>query len=334
LQEGFVAMEELYGLSPLKVNRFAFLAAAYGDKATAARAFARIGSNWDPTIWGAYTRFESQRKWAGLSDPPQANIASAPSMPAPAPSPSAQVEQMLMLAMKERNEGHWAESTQLAQQAIKTAEPLPGTGEPLGRGYVMIANNDYSLGHIAEAQSMLDRAVSAVSERAGSNSIELASILTQSALSAQVMNDYARAEANLRRSVEIREKANGTSDRELCNDLTILGNLLLLRGRNKDALEIYQRAIRYREAVSADDFFLTQPLEESGVVLAKMGRNQEAEDVFLRVLKLMEGRYGRSNFLLTGTLNALASLYNTTGRPVDGQRILDRIHQIQADIAK
>jgi hypothetical protein len=44
LQEGFAALEELYGLAPLKLNRFAFLAATYGDKAAAAKAFARIGT--------------------------------------------------------------------------------------------------------------------------------------------------------------------------------------------------------------------------------------------------------------------------------------------------
>jgi hypothetical protein len=56
-------------------------------------------------------------------------------------------------------EGQRSESTQLAQQAIKTAESLPGTGEQLGRGYMIIANNEQAAGHIPKAQTMLDKAV-------------------------------------------------------------------------------------------------------------------------------------------------------------------------------
>jgi len=109
LQEGFAATEELYGLSPLKVNRFAFLASTYGDKATAAKAFERIGANWDPSIWGARARFESQRAWAGLPASPPTTAASP--MAWPAPQGDGVVEQMIVLSNKNRIEGHWSEST-------------------------------------------------------------------------------------------------------------------------------------------------------------------------------------------------------------------------------
>ena len=277
LQEGFAALEELYGLTPLKLNRFAFLAATYGDKAAAAKAFARIGPNWDRKIWGTRARFESQRTWAGLAATP-ANAPTTLSAPAPPPPPSAQTVQMLQLALTEMNQGRRAESTRLALQAIKTAESLPGTGEQLGRGYLILANNEQAAGHIPEAQPMLDRAVSSVSERAGSNSLELATILTQAALYAQGMNDYVRAETNLRRAIEIREKANGTSDPELSNDLTILGNLLRMRGRDKEAVDLYQRAISYREAVNPNDYRLISPLEQLGVTFQQNGPQPGSRD--------------------------------------------------------
>ena len=331
LQEGFAALEGLYGLTPLKLNRYAFLAATYGDKAVAAKAFARIGSNWDRQIWGTRARFESQRSWAGLPATPPANASVAQSAQGPTPPPSAQVEQLLQLATTKMAEGQRSESTQLAQQAIKTAESLPGTGEQLGRGYMIIANNEQAAGHIPKAQTMLDKAVSSVSERAGSNSLELATTLTQAALYAQGMNDYARAETNLRRAIEIREKANGTSDRELSNQLTILGNLLLIRGRDKEALDLYQRAISNREAVNPDDLFLVQPLEQRGVVLEKMGRNQEAEASFLRMLKLMEGHLGLNDFALTDPLSKLANLYHATGKPDDERRMQERLQKVQAN---
>jgi len=333
LQEGFAALEELYGLTPLKLNRFAFLAATYGDKAVAAKAFLRIGPNWDSTIWGSRAQFESQRSWAGLPASPPATEPTA-SQPALAPPASARVEQMLELADKGRNEGRWSESTQMAKQAIKTAESLPGTGLQLGRAYLIIANNEYYQGHIPEAQAMLDRAVSAVSQRAGPDSIELASTLAQAAMYAQVMNDYPQAEADLRRAIEIREKTNGPSDRELSNDLTILGNVCRVRGRNKEAMELYQRAISTSEAVQHDSLVLVSPLEQLGMMYQNMGRNEEAESTFLRLLQLMEGHLGLNSPALTDPLSKLVSLYHVMGKTASEERTQARLQAIQTKTAK
>src|SRR5262249_511102 len=119
LQEGFAALEELYGLSQLKLNRFAFLACMYGDKNVAAKACPRIGPNWYFQVWGTRARFEAQRSWAGLpASPPQASAqVSKRTIP---PLPNARVAEMLELAHKAQNEGRWNDSTQMAERAIKT----------------------------------------------------------------------------------------------------------------------------------------------------------------------------------------------------------------------
>jgi len=329
LQEGFSALEELYGLTPLKVNRFAFLASTYGDKAVAAKAFLRIGPNWDPTVWGTRARFESQRNWAGLPASPSASTAT-PSQPVSPLSASAKVDQMLHIAENNRNEGHWGESTQMAKKAIKTAESIPGTGTQLGRGYLIIANNEYSQGHIAKAQAMLDKGVSAVSERAGIDSLELASTLLQAALVEQVMNDYARSETNLRRAIEIRNKRNGPSDPELFNYLAILGTLCQVRGRSMEAMELYQRAVSTREATNREDLALVSPLEQLGKIYQTMGRNEEAERSFLRALRLMEGHLGLSSPALIDPLSKLASLYHIMGKTASEEHMQERLQAIQS----
>lgn len=333
LQEGFAALEELYGLSLLKLNRFAFLAATYSDRAVAAKAFLRIGPNWDYTVWGTRARFELQRNWAGLPASPPA-LAPGPSQPPAPPLASAKLEEMLQFSDKSRNEGNWSESTQMAKQAIKTAEALPGTGVQLGRAYLIIASNEYSQGHIPKAQAMLDKAVSAVAERAGNDSIELALTLAQAALNAQVMNDYARAETNLRKAIEIREKRNGTFDPELSNDLTILGNLCQVRGQSKEAVELYQRAISIREATNSDDLALISPLEQLGMTYQNMGRNDEAESTFLRVLRLMESHFGLSSPTLMDPLSKLASLYHVMGKTADEEQTQKRLRAVQTEPPK
>lgn len=331
LQDGFGALEEFYGLSPLKVNRFAFLASSYGDKAVAAKAFERIGSNWDYTVWGTRARFESQRVWAGLPPSPPATAATAPRWLAP--PPNAQVEQMLMLANKDWSEGHWDDAIQIAHKAIQVAEPLPGSGGQLGRAYVIVANSEYSKGHVVEAQAMLEKAEVRVAEKAGAESVELAAVLAQVALSAQIMNDYQRAEKDLLRAIAIREKVNGPSDPEFANDLTILGNVYLMRGRDKDAIEQYQRAISARETVKHDDFSLIGPLGQLGMIYERIGRNEDAEKSFLRELHLMEGQFGLNSPALADPLSKLANVYQSMGKTDSEHQMQARLQAIQRNKA-
>jgi hypothetical protein len=51
IKEGYAALGHLYGLSSLKMNRFAYMASAAGDKLAAQAAFAMIGNDWDHQIW-------------------------------------------------------------------------------------------------------------------------------------------------------------------------------------------------------------------------------------------------------------------------------------------
>jgi hypothetical protein len=64
IKEGYAALEHLYGTSDLKMNRFAFLAAKFGDKSAAKEVFARIGDNWDQGVWTNRERFDAAKVWA------------------------------------------------------------------------------------------------------------------------------------------------------------------------------------------------------------------------------------------------------------------------------
>jgi Domain of unknown function (DUF4034) len=64
IKEGYTALEQLYGLSNLKMNRFAYMAFVAGDKRAAQAAFAMIGNDWDHQIWRSSAKYESTRAWA------------------------------------------------------------------------------------------------------------------------------------------------------------------------------------------------------------------------------------------------------------------------------
>lgn len=58
IKEGYAALEELYGISNRKLNRFAYLAVLAGDRPAAEEAFKRIGDNWDPPTWRTEENFQ------------------------------------------------------------------------------------------------------------------------------------------------------------------------------------------------------------------------------------------------------------------------------------
>jgi hypothetical protein len=65
IKEGYAALGQLYGLSPLKTNRFAHMAYEAGDQNAAREAFAMIGDDWDHQVWRSSANFETAKVWAG-----------------------------------------------------------------------------------------------------------------------------------------------------------------------------------------------------------------------------------------------------------------------------
>ena len=64
IKEGYAALGELYGLSNLKRNRYAYMASRVGDKATTREAIAEIGDNWVQETWYSHDRYQAVAAWA------------------------------------------------------------------------------------------------------------------------------------------------------------------------------------------------------------------------------------------------------------------------------
>jgi hypothetical protein len=79
LQEGFAEIEEKYGATLLKLNRFAMLAYLYHDREVASRILARVGDNWEPKVWVHRATFDLARSWAGHVNPGE--VPGGPSAP-------------------------------------------------------------------------------------------------------------------------------------------------------------------------------------------------------------------------------------------------------------
>jgi hypothetical protein len=64
IQKGYMALRQNYGVSNIKLNRFALMAYSSDDKRAANQAFTEIGNNWDYTVWSNQQTFEYVRGWA------------------------------------------------------------------------------------------------------------------------------------------------------------------------------------------------------------------------------------------------------------------------------
>jgi hypothetical protein len=61
IKEGYAALDEFYGVSNLKRNRFAYMAFLAGDLPASRAAFTQIGEKWDRETWESKQRFDTTR---------------------------------------------------------------------------------------------------------------------------------------------------------------------------------------------------------------------------------------------------------------------------------
>jgi hypothetical protein len=66
IKRGYAALEQTYGVSSLKRNRFASMAVKEKDKEAAREALAEIGSDWDKDVWVSDAKFVNAKSWASL----------------------------------------------------------------------------------------------------------------------------------------------------------------------------------------------------------------------------------------------------------------------------
>lgn len=64
IKDGYSALQHSYGVSNIKMNRFAYMAYAAGDRPAARDVFKEIGDSWDSETWRNKRKFDTAREWA------------------------------------------------------------------------------------------------------------------------------------------------------------------------------------------------------------------------------------------------------------------------------
>lgn len=326
LKEGFAALQELYGVSPLRVNRFAYLAATYQDKAAAAQAFERIGDTPDLTVWGTRARFDAHRTWAGVQTATTDHTRPAFQV---SQETTQRITEMMNEANKAGNERRWKDADTLLQQVIDLATPLPGAEVWVSQAYLMRARHEGLQGHIKEAQVLLDQVVTITAQKSGPTSSETAMALEQTAMFHRQFHDNATAEQNLRRAVKIREQSDGASSNEALMDDTSIADIAHRAGRNQEAVSMLTAVIKARESAGQKGPPLVWPLDALAMTYQDMGRLNDAEATFVRLIALMESFLPPNSLELGSPVERLAALYRVMGRQDDANRMQARLQAIQ-----
>jgi hypothetical protein len=64
VKQGYAELQQLYGTSNMKTNRFAYMSFLAEDKASARDTFSALGDSWNRSVWQSADNFESAKKWA------------------------------------------------------------------------------------------------------------------------------------------------------------------------------------------------------------------------------------------------------------------------------
>lgn len=318
IQEGFSAMEEMYGASTMKLNQYARLAAAYNDKDTAARVFARIGDNWDQSVWGTRAGFDAHRAWAGMKVESAAAANQGPTMPA---ATQQQVAQLMQSAGQATMAGRLPDAATALRKIIGLTKDFPSAEGDMMRAYTMLARNQHSQGQDNAARATLDEALALMTKTHGENSAEVAGALSGRAMVESQMNDAKGAEADIRKAIAIQERAGGPLNVQLVFAYAFLGQVYQQQDRNQDAVKVLEPLLKRIGDDPAQAAAAPTLLSILASAYEAMGRHEDAAAAYTRLLKTLQASLPPGSAWTRDTMGKLAQVYHAMGRKDDEAKI-------------
>lgn len=343
IQEGFAVMEEDYGATMIKLNRFASLAYLYKDREVAKRVLERVGNNWDISAWGKRSTFDEARAWAQPEakkalPPPRASGAAVPSAVPPVPSaPDPRVVQWqadMSAAQKatlsrqfEQGEALYRKALQEAEQIPPFQDPyqaLPATLQAFGSFYMF-------QGKFPEAKRLFQRQIQVCERRSGKGASQTQNARQNFATMYMMKRDYKSAEPIAKEMVEIAEHNPPPGhDPLLPQELDFLASIYHSEGKFEKAEPLYKRALALDEKYRGRDSpVIPVRLDHLAALYKTEGAFDKAESLLRRELDLEEMQHGKSSPMTLGVLFQLADLMRKMGRQEEAAQFQQRWDAIQ-----
>ena len=176
-------------------------------------------------------------------------------------------------------------------------------------------------------RASLERAL-AIDEQAGSRSRHMASRYRRLAAAAQEMGDLDAAERALEHALEIDQTLENSERPDVFADLTALGNVRRLRGKNEVAKVDLERAVDMGEEADASPAKMRAALAGLADVLQRIGDVAGAEKTLERAVALDESFRGSGDSRIEGTLVKLAQTLARVQDTARSEETLERAVQI------
>jgi len=336
IQEGFAVMEEKYGASMIKINRFAALAYLYKDRTVAKRALERVGENWEIAAWGKRSTFDQARAWA--QPDPRVGGAAVPSAVPPVPAaPDPRVVQWqadMTAAQKAAFSRQFEQGEKLYGRALQEAErisPDPYTYYTLPATLQAFALFYAHQGKFPAAERLLRREIEVCEQRSGKRAFDTMNARRNLAMTYMMNRDYKSAEPIAREMVEIAEHNPPAGYDPLQPEwLDLLAEIYDAQQQFEKAQPLYERALALDEKLQGPDS-ITIPvrLDHLGALYRAEGAFDKAEPLFRRKLDLDELHDGKSSPAVLGALSQLVDLMKKMGRQQEAAQFQQRWDAIE-----
>ena len=200
-------------------------------------------------------------------------------------------------------------------------------GRPETFGRVLHDTGTYLLEkeRYAEAQPLLERALSIRVRALGPSHIEVANVLNRLALLHHGHGLYAQAQPLHERALAIREQALGPDHPDVAVSLNNLAILHDDQGRYTEAQPLHERALAIREeALGRDHPHVAESLNNLANLHYEQGRYAESQPPYERALAIREKALGPDHPSVAVSLNNLANVYAQQGRYAEAQQFHER----------
>ncbi|MBI5622159.1 MAG: tetratricopeptide repeat protein [Elusimicrobia bacterium] len=237
------------------------------------------------------------------------------------------IEPLNVLGDLHAAQGRLTQAEPLFRRALAVTEKVHGAKSPqAAAGLVYLGELHSRQGKTVEARRDFERAmkISAASGR----KTELAARLNDLALLYEAEGRDDDAEAALKKSLSLTERALGKEHLTVAVRLTDLALLYQTRGRYADAEPLYLRALAIKERTGSKE--LDTELANLALFYEAQERFAEAEVFYKRALSWTEETFGRTSRRLVPPLTSYASLLRRLKRSPEAERLETRSRSISS----
>ncbi|GFO63263.1 tetratricopeptide repeat protein [Geomonas paludis] len=224
-----------------------------------------------------------------------------------------------------RHTGDYQKAEQNLLAALEMQERFPGKEsseyvETLRQlGYCYFAG-----GVISKAERMLREALEIREKMLGRNDPAVAVILLDLAPVLVAGAQVIEAEIFLKRALEIVEYSYGPVHREVITVATYLAAFYEETGRTEESLALYRKSQDIREQIDPDGAETLQGMVDLGGKYLAARRYDDALKCGRSVLETRERLFGSEHLSVAATLDFLAGICTSAGRPLEAEALLRR----------